>query len=347
MAAKTSNKDMIMVAGVPRSGTSWVSRILSMADSTTYYYEPDNEHNSLLGYIHKQDLHRFPYLRPQEEKNGLYTIYKNTLADRYMFDYSKGSLLIKKLLGVNLNSTELEVVRKCHHLDREKNGKPLFSLRQRMKVQTVKSLFYLFQNFERHNKTKGIPLIKSVHSILALPYLQSFFDMKTVLILRHPANIVSSHLRLDNQDIYRNIFCQDALVQDYLQPYIDEIKSLQDPLEKAGSQVAAFYHVLAQQLQNHPEWIVVNHEQFCREPLKEFHDLYNRLGLKWSEEVEEKISEMNRDGEGYTPARVAERQINKWKRELEPEQVKKIQRGYSTIKPSFYKELAYQQTSIK
>lgn len=334
---------MILVSGVPRSGTTWISRVLSMADSTTYYYEPDNEHNSLLGYINKQQLHRFPYLQENDGKTGLYNIYHETLADRYLFDYNKSSLLIKKLFGINLDSVELEVVKKTNHLDREKGFPQQQSFRHNMKMKTVKTLYYLFQLFERHNKEKKLPLVKSVHSVLALPYLQSFFNTQNVIVLRHPANIIASHMRLDNPDIYRNIFSQDRLVNDYLQPYIDNIQALKDPLEKAGTQVAAIYHVLAKQLQNNPDWIVVTHEEFCKDPLGKFKNMYRQLGLNWSEKVRENIEDMNRSGEGYTPARVAEKQINKWKRELKPAQVEKIQRGYATIKPTFYKELAYQK----
>lgn len=65
---------MILVAGVPRSGTSWVAKVLSFNKSIKLINEPDNEHNNLIAYIYKQKLPRFPYLRPDAQKNGLFYI---------------------------------------------------------------------------------------------------------------------------------------------------------------------------------------------------------------------------------------------------------------------------------
>lgn len=78
-------------------------------------------------------------------------------------------------------------------------------------------------------------------------------------MLRHPANIVASHLKLKNQDIWRNIFVQKQFVDDHLASFIDEVQTLDHPLLKAGAQVGAFHFVLERQLQDHPDWFAVRH----------------------------------------------------------------------------------------
>lgn len=327
---------MIMVSGIPRSGTSWISRVLGYSDSTAYYYEPDNEHNNLMAYVYKQHLHRFPYLTEHDDKNGLYTIFRNTINGRYMQDYSKLSTLIKTVLGINLNSTELEVIKKCNHLDRARGSRLKQGLGRKLKVNIGKMLYFLFRRFESHNWNNRLPLIKTVHSALALPYLQSHFNPRMLVVLRHPASIIASHLRLDNPDIYRNVSIQEKLVRDYLQAYIKDLKALKHPLEKAGAQIAVFYHVLGKQLRVNADWIKIHHEDFCRDPLGEFKQMYDKLGLNWSNDISEKVSALDVRGESYTPQRLAKRQINKWRRELNTRQVEKIRRGYGIIKPTFY-----------
>lgn len=336
---------MILVTGIPRSGTSWIAKVLGYSNEVKFYYEPDNEHNSLLGYIHKQHLHRFPYIRANEGKNGLYTILKSTISDRYLYDYSKLSLAIKKLLNINLDTSELETKKKCNHLDSIKNGSSFRTPVHKIRVKTAQILYNYFQLFENHNKYKKLPLVKSVHCLLALPYIKSIFKAEFVIILRHPASIISSHLRLKNPDIYRNIFIQKKLVEDYFYPFIDKINALKDPLEKAGAQVAAFYYIIACQMKENSDWITVKHEDFCFQPEQEFKNLYNRLNLNWSDEIYDKIKNLNKDGRGYSTSRVARQQVNKWKGELEPSQVEKIRKGYGIIPPSFYKDFIHYKNS--
>ena len=55
------NKRPILIVGLPRSGTTWIGQVLSSADRVEYVYEPDNERRSVLAWICKSEMHRFPY----------------------------------------------------------------------------------------------------------------------------------------------------------------------------------------------------------------------------------------------------------------------------------------------
>ena len=331
------DKDMILVTGCPRSGTSWMGKVLGFSDDVTYYYEPDNEHNSLLGYIFKQKLHRFPYLRASSNDYNLYHIFNKTIADLYLYDYSKISLIIKKLFHVNLKTSEKEVERKNPHFADLQNQNYSLPLSQKLTSQVIKILYSFFALFTSYNKHQKLPLIKSVHSLLAIPYLQKHIKSKVVIILRHPAAIVASNIRLNNPDIFRNIFIQKDLVADYLQPYIQELTSLTDPLEKAAAQIAIMYYVINQQLKNNPDWIVIRYEPFCQNPVKSFKNLYKSAGLPWTDEISDKIHSLNKKGEGYTTKRIAKKQIDKWRKELTYSDIQKIQKGYGIIPPAYYK----------
>lgn len=330
---------MILVCGVPRSGTTWIGKILSQADGITYYHEPDNEHHNLLGYIHKQNVRRFPYLTKDDPKNGMFEIYKKVLQGKYMSGYTKSNLLIKKLLDINLDNVEEEIETKSQALNAAHDPSYAPPIKNQVQKKVADSLYSLLTRLQQENLSDRRVLVKSVHCILALPYLEKFFKQDTVLVLRHPANIVSSHMKLGNPDIRRAIFKQEPLVQDYFTDYKEELDALEHPLEKAGAQVAAFYHVLNQhQDASRFDWITIKHEDFCLEPAARFKNLFDQLDLDWSEDVQQKISELNKDGDGYAYKRVAEKQIDKWKRRLAQDQIKHIKRGYSTLPTPFYQE---------
>lgn len=338
---------MILVTGIPRSGTSWIAEVLCYSDKVKGYYEPDNEHNNLLGYIHKQHLHRFPYLKADNSNNGLYTIFRKAISDHYIHEYSKPSLAIKKLLNINLATAEREIYQKCNPEQATANSIRIQTTSQNLRLKLATMFYTFLQLFVRFNRHKKIPLIKSVHCLLALANLRSVFNTKVLIILRHPASIISSHLRIKNPDINRNLIIQKALVDDYLQPYIDKIYALKDPLEKAGAQVAIFYYILACQIKENPDWSVVKHEDVCLHPKQKFKKLYKQLNLDWSDTIDDKIDALNKKGKGYSTKRISRQEIDKWSYELEPSQIEKIKRGYNVIPPSFYKEFIYQNVSPK
>jgi len=209
-------------------------------------------------------------------------------------------------------------------------------LNKKLRKKSLEGLYHLITFLTKRNQNK-IPLVKSVHSVLSAPYIQRHINCEVILIIRHPANIIASHLRLNNQDINRNIISQRSLIDDYLHPFLDDIKSLSDPIEIAGAQVGAIYYVLSKQIERNPNWIVIHHEEYCKDPVQKSLELFNTVYLDWSSEIENHIHEMNKSGSGYTTNRIAEKQIDKWKNELSKNSIDKIERGYNIFPHSFYK----------
>lgn len=329
--------DMILVTGIPRSGTSWTARILSRTKRTDLYYEPDNEHNNLLGFMHKSDLPRFPYLSGEEPVNGLHRIYRSVLEGRYLPGYCRLSIVIKKALGINLESVERQIRRKERLM---RAGGPTLSgnrsIVQKTRLALVRRLFAAALLLRRQPPRDHAVLVKSVHSVLALSYLDRHFGPRILIVLRHPANIISSHLRVGNPDLRRNLFGQPRLAEDHIAPFWEAFRSLDTPLARAGAQVGAIYYVLSRQLQRHPRWMIVTHESLCRDPLSGFYRLHRKLDLPWTKRVRRKIEELNQRGSGYTNKRIASEQIHKWKRELDRESIAKIRRGFGLFPSSFY-----------
>lgn len=327
---------MILVCGIPRSGTTWIAKILSHPSGIHYFHEPDNEHNNLLGYIYKQKIPRFPYLTADDPPNGIHKIYEHVKQGNYLFGFDKKSLLIKKLLNIRYSSVEKAIKRKNQSISSLRNSSFDICPSRKIKKFVAKQLYQLALPLKKEIPRDDKILVKSVHSVLALSYINHHFNPKIVVVLRHPANIVSSHLKLSNPDIWRNIFRQRSLTEEYFPRFERKVKNLEHPLEKAGAQISAFYFVLADQLKSNADLITLKHENFCRFPFKKFKSLFAKLGIQWTDGVRNKISELNKSGKKYSYKRIAAKQIGKWKRRLNKSQIEYIKRGYSIFPQVFY-----------
>ena len=54
----------VLVAGIPRSGTTWVGRVLGQADGSCYVHEPDNHLVRPEAWWAKRELGAYPRLHP-------------------------------------------------------------------------------------------------------------------------------------------------------------------------------------------------------------------------------------------------------------------------------------------
>ena len=298
----------ILLVGVPRSGSSWMAKVLAQSADSVLVREPDNERRNLRAYRAKRKWHRMPYLSANASVPAMERFWQRVFCDALI---PKNA--ISRWIQHCMSQTTFVLSRR--HI--------------RWKIIAAKR-----KDLETHRHR----IVKSVHAGLSLAYLQQHFDPQIVLIFRHPANVISSYLRLNLPDADRAVYRQAALTQEYLLPYWERIESTRQPLARMGMQIAIFYAVWEQQLRQNPSWLTVTHENLCLDPLKEYRNLFANLALEWSERVENYLHEHNRRGTGYETRRIAADEIHKWKRELTAEQIQSIQNGYSIIPLEHYHE---------
>lgn len=82
-------------------------------------------------------------------------------------------------------------------------------------------------------------------------------------------------------------------------------------------------------MQRNPDWLVVSHEELCRDPSGGFKNLCAGLGLPWTEEAAEFLAASDRPGKGLETRRVAAEQPSNWSRRLTPAQVEEVLRVLS------------------
>lgn len=276
----------IIVSGLPRSGTSWVAKALSFAPGFTYYREPDN-------YDHVKGTHKyFDYLYLPVGRDDL-------AYHQHMTRVLNGQIATPFTM-------------------KEDPGPLLGRLPQAWSRCLGSRLPFLY--FRKSNL-----LIKLVRSNLALEWLSEYYpDAMQVHVLRHPCGLFASWRRNNWERDPKRLLEDDVLVRDHLSPHVTTIRHARTFWEKAGALWGATYVVIERQLAAHPNWLLVQHEWLCQDPVAHFRALYSALDLTWNERVEVSIKSLNRpatDKNPYSLTRLASEEIDKWKRQLTPNEI--------------------------
>jgi hypothetical protein len=140
-------------------------------------------------------------------------------------------------------------------------------------------------------------LIDDPYMVFAAEWLADRLDCRVVMLVRHPAGIVSSLKRIGAgwADNLPDIAAQPELIGRYLRAYVDDIvRAAHEPLDpiEHGSLLWLLIHsAIAQQLDRRPEFILVRYEDLAMDPANGFRELYERLDLAWTPRAEKTIRE--------------------------------------------------------
>jgi Sulfotransferase family len=139
------------------------------------------------------------------------------------------------------------------------------------------------------------PLIDDPYMVFAAEWLADRLDCQVVMLVRHPAGIVSSLKRIGSgwSDNLPDIASQPELVQRYLREYAADLERAVhqpfDPVAHGALLWLLIHSAIAQQVARHPEFIVVRYEDLATDPVTGFRDLYRRLGLPFDERAEKAV----------------------------------------------------------
>jgi Sulfotransferase family len=273
MAMKTAN--WIFVTGTPRSGTTFVGKVLSLPLTVNYVHEPFNPYCGLEGidrlYLYESTSKSHAAVRG----DVIDRIFKHdfTFKTAYFKDDPHWKTILKRVVG------------------------PRSAWSRR---------------FAKLNPFHKTMIIKDPIGCLLTEYLVEHYDVKPVIMFRHPAAVVASTLRLGWEMTLNPIREQQQLVQDY---FADDLDFLSAPRNDAVEETAAAWRalnkVLLQQASRHPDWIVLRHDDLSRNPVEHFRTLYRTLGLPWTPRIERKVIRLtNREN----PVAAPSGQVHQFKR---------------------------------
>jgi len=185
----------------------------------------------------------------------------------------------------------------------------------------------------------GRVMVKDVHSFGALEWIHRRISPVTVIVIRHPCAVTASWLRLNYRTEWIERFLdQPNLTDDYLKPFEDLLRKAQGDCEKIGTVWGATYYVMLQQKRMYPDWIVVQHEVLCRDPVGEFRELFRMLDLRWTQKTDEliTISTTRHGDKPYDLERISSQEPDKWKKELDPQQIQQVRQFVEPFGVKYY-----------
>jgi hypothetical protein len=311
------------VAGAPRTGTTWIAQVLSRAEGVAWINEPDNEWPNIYALKAKLSVGRFPVLTESDRApRGYEQLWKKSLAGFRQSRY-QGALAWKLDQG---EKTMLDLWRAmCDHAN------PRISARLRL-------LTWLARPPSASADADRV-IVKSVHAPLALEWIWARLRPQTLVVLRHPLNVIASWLELGwgGCALEANPTVRARFAGRWDLPQLEGDASR---LQRLAWEAGLFTCALRDGVDRHPEWIAVSHEDLCIDPVLRFRDLFRRIDYQWSQKAKDYLEETNRPGEGWSTYRVAADQPERWRRRLSREQISEIWSVLSRISAPWVETVA-------
>jgi hypothetical protein len=274
----------VIVAGFPRSGTSWLAKCLSFAPGFTYYREPDN------------------FDRVPEAEQRFVNLYLTAEHD----DPAYRRMMTRACAGEVATAFTMK----------EDPG-PLLALLGRPGRALGERFPFLFFR-KRH------VLLKLVFANLNLAWLSANFpDARQLCVLRHPCGQFASWKRLGWEPRPAALLENPRLVADHLHPFADLIRKATGYWERAGALWAATVYVIHRQTQTAGGRRIVAYEWLCGDPATRYQKLYGLLGMRWTARTARRVRRTNTDGDSrtYSVHRQAAIQVDRWKKTVESDDI--------------------------
>jgi len=256
LSKRDLTRNGVLVLGPARSGTSWLSSVLSYSENVRLYFNeplyhinpflPFGEVTGQRPYFLRNDHTAAPYTKCLSKEHPLWCVYKSLLNTSF-----NG---VKMLNGVERNIIQL---------------KP---------------------------QTKGKVLIKEVHALMASEGLVSRWDGPIIMITRNPVFAVDSLLhyrtlkahmwRKEAQHICENSFLKRffttkiAVIQNYLKQYVDDGESRSSVIMSKVLTVAIINRMLQTLAKENKAICFIQYEELCRNSEVNFKHIADHCGLE-------------------------------------------------------------------
>lgn len=189
-------------------------------------------------------------------------------------------------------------------------------------------------------------LIKDPIACLLSEYLVVNHAMTAVVVMRHPAGFASSLSQLgwDTAEQLRNLLKQCKLMEDWLFPYepLMALHSKASSLESHTTLFAALWIVLWGFAQRNNRFLIVNYEELCESPQREFEKLHTKLNLPLLQEDRKRHYKLTQSPTIKTPnspfdvVRNTKAVRRSWSRTLRPDEIDTVRSVWETFELPFF-----------
>jgi hypothetical protein len=299
----------VLVSGAPRSGTTWVGRMLALSPALYYVHEPFNPDVSMAKFLCQAS---FPFRNvyiTEENEQPYYRPIKEMLA-------AKCSLL--------------------------------HGLVQVRSYREFRRVVGLWRKFGKYRRQGVVPLIKDPVALMSAGWLARRFDIHVIIVIRHPAAFVHS-MRNRIWPFYPSRWAlpQPLLMRDYLHPFEKELIALEQEQHDIIDQTAllwkVMYYVVREYQKQNKNWIFLRHEDIAMNPIDGYRDLYERLGLLFSDDIRQAIRDSSEESnpiedvaQNNSVRRNSLATVSNWKCALTASEIKRIRMQVEEVSSHFY-----------
>ena len=294
----------ILVTGAPRSGTTWVGRILGAGPWMRYVHEPFNisRRPCHCGVHFQYWFYHLPVDKSHEFKNHLeHVIYPSCslIGLQNIISETAASKRIRPLAGHFLSFAARRVI-----------------VKDPIAVFSAETLAHMFE-------MDVVVLIRHpaavVNSYKTLEWTHPFSHFT------EQTNLIDTHLSPYRHEI------ENFTNNEY------------DIVDQAALLWKLIHHRIVEYQKTHPQWLFIRHEDLAREPVREYLKIFNHLKIPYSKHTYNaiqahslRVQPVNMDL--YTTKRNSRQVTTKWKKRLTAAEVTRIRNRVESVATHFYSE---------
>jgi len=245
----------LLVTGLPRSGTSWVGKMLEASGEVVYVNEPMNPQHPpgrSPGILDATVTHRFQYVCKDNEEPWA-RAFADTVALRY-----------RPVAELRTNRGPYDLAKMAKYATSFTVGRV------------------------RHRRA----LLDDPFAVFSTPWLVDRMGCEALVLVRDPAAFVGSWRKLGWTIHFHELLEQPLLMRDHLEPYRQQMQSLvgsDDWLARTSLLWRMTYEFVERVRENRPGMHVRTYESLVEEPVPAFRQVYDELGLAWGPKVEQRV----------------------------------------------------------
>lgn len=299
-----STSKRILITGSNRSGSTWVGKVIASNPTVDNIIEPLN-----LNRVKRFKRFKLDHWYPKVDASSPDEL-KNELRD---------------ILNFYLNTSYAKVFSEI--TSSYEGHKVIPSLKKRWR-----------------RAGKPVKMLKDPTALFSVPWLVDEFQLKPVLLVRHPAAYVLSIKEKNWWFDFDNMLNQADFFSGDLQSLEDKVKAFKKNetkhsiIENAALLWKVIYTQVTSYRNEYPDWYYVTHEDLSLHPLKEFKNLFDYLDLEFTQSVESYIIESTQSGkrEESKHKRDAAANTRKWVDALSEKEKLRIREITEEVASNFY-----------
>jgi hypothetical protein len=295
----------ILVTGAPRSGTTWVGRMLALAPGVGYIHEPFNPTTDP-GISGRPFTRFFQYVTAANEASYAPHLERSL---RFSYDLRRQLPTVRSARAAGRTATDFATFTRL----RLAKARPL--------VKDPIAVFSAAWLADRFGMDVVVTIRHPAAFVASFTGLGYRHDFNTFLL---EPQLVADYLQPFEDDIRR--FAAEP----------------GDPVDEAVLLWRLVYSTVDRYRSERPVWHFVRHEDLSRDPVAGFRALYEALGLEYTDEARSGIHEHS---SAKNPDRLEEKHavrldsrasLSGWRRALDEGQIGRIREGAADVWPGFY-----------